>query len=272
MKKEMKKCMAAICVGVVTMIALGGCGQTKVEDTKGEEEITKITIATSGNGLPYSLLDDKQNWTGIDAEMWEEIAKRTGWEIEVKQASFDSVFGELDAKRADVAANCFAIKEERTEKYYASIPYYGDAQRVAVQDGDEDINSIEDLAGKKVGVCSGQASQTILEEMSKESNFELALYEMTSTALADLNLGRLDAVGGAMTTMNEYMKNTGETLKILDESLAASNVGYFYSKTERGEKIKEEVDKVLEEMLEDGTCAKITEKWLYEDMTKYITN
>ena len=32
MKKEMKKCMAAICVGVVTMIALGGCGQTKVED------------------------------------------------------------------------------------------------------------------------------------------------------------------------------------------------------------------------------------------------
>lgn len=122
-----------------------------------------------------------------------------------------------------------------------------------------------------MGVCSGQASQTILEEMAKNDNFDLSLYDMTSTGLTDLNLGRLDAVGGATTTINEYTKSTGTKLKILDEKLAANNVGYFFTKTERGAIIKEQVDKILEEMLKDGTCSRITKKWLDDDMTAYIT-
>ena len=59
--------------------------------------------------------------------MWDEIEKRTGWEVEVKQAAFDAMWGELDTARADVVANCTAVKPERVEKYNATIPYYGDA-------------------------------------------------------------------------------------------------------------------------------------------------
>ena len=50
----------------------------------------------------------------------------------------------------------------------------------------------------------------------------------------------------------------------------ANNVAYFLPKTERGEKLKAELDKVLQEMLDDGTVAKITEKWMFADMTKLI--
>ena len=93
----------------------------------------KVIIATGGTGEPYSLLSsDGKDWTGIDAEMWSEIAKRTGWDIEVKQAEFSSLFGELDAGRVDVAANCFATTKARMDKYLTSHPYYGDAQGVIV--------------------------------------------------------------------------------------------------------------------------------------------
>lgn len=272
MKKIIKNIVIGSFISSIIMVMFIGCGQETVNSTKDEnEKIEKVVVVTSGEGIPYSLLDDKQKWTGIDAEMWEEIGKRAGWEIEVRQGSFDSIFGELDAKRADVAANCFAIKKERTDKYYASVPYYGDAQSVAVKENNDNINTLDDLKGKKVGVCSGQASQTILEEMAKNDNFDLSLYDMTSTGLTDLNLGRLDAVGGATTTINEYTKSTGTKLKILDEKLAANNVGYFFTKTERGAIIKEQVDKILEEMLKDGTCSRITKKWLDDDMTAYIT-
>lgn len=44
--------------------------------------------------------------------MWDEIEKRTGWEVEVKQASFDAMWGELDTGRADVVANCLAVKKK----------------------------------------------------------------------------------------------------------------------------------------------------------------
>ena len=33
---------------------------------------------------------------------------------------------------------------------------------------------------------------------------------------------------------------------------------------------KEELDKVIQEMLDDGTIAKITEKWMFADMTQLI--
>lgn len=92
----------------------------------------KVTVVTSGTGEPYSLISDDGKWTGIDAEMWDEIEKRTGWEVEVKQASFDAMWGELDTGRADVVANCLAVKEERTDKYNATIPYYGDSQCIIV--------------------------------------------------------------------------------------------------------------------------------------------
>lgn len=114
MKKIIKNIVIGSFISSIIMVMFIGCGQETVNSTKDEnEKIEKVVVVTSGEGIPYSLLDDKQKWTGIDAEMWEEIGKRAGWEIEVRQGSFDSIFGELDAKRADVAANCFAIKKEQ---------------------------------------------------------------------------------------------------------------------------------------------------------------
>ena len=49
------------------------------------------------------------------------------------------MWGELDTGRADVVANCLAVKEERTDKYNATIPYYGDSQCIIVNDDSDPI-------------------------------------------------------------------------------------------------------------------------------------
>ena len=41
-------------------------------------------------------------------------------------------------------------------------------------------------------------------------------------------------------------------------------------KTDDGDKLTKELDDVIQDMLDDGTVAKITEKWMYADMTKLI--
>ena len=132
-----KRILAAMLAAVMVVAVAAGCGKADskgdaAEGTDSKEETRKVVLVTAGSGEPYSLLADDGTWTGIDAEMWAEIEKRTGWEVEVKRAAFDSIWGELDTARADVAANCWAVKPERTEKYYASIPYYGDAQCIIV--------------------------------------------------------------------------------------------------------------------------------------------
>ena len=272
-----KRILAAMLAAVMVVAVAAGCGKSSDSktdasgDAESKDEARKVVLVTSGAGELYSLLADDGTWTGIDAEMWAEIEKRTGWEVEVKQAAFDSIWGELDTNRADVAANCWAVKPERTEKYYASIPYYGDAQCIIVPESNTDINTFDDLKGKKVGCTNGQAAQTIIEQMSGEIGFEVVLYEDSTVGMNDLNLGRVDAYANTTTNVNNFM-HYNDTIKFrfLDEDLTANNVAYFIQKTDEGKELCDELNKVLQEMLDDGTVAKITEKWMFADMTQLI--
>ncbi len=274
-----KRVLAALLVTVMAVATAAGCGSSsksdnsdkKTEATDKTEDKEKVVVVTAGTGEPYSLLsDDGKTWTGIDSEMWAEIEKRTGWEVEVKQAAFDALWGELDTERADVAANCFAVKKERTDKYNATIPYYGDAQCVIVNE-DSDYKTLEDLKGKTVGCTNGQAAQTIIEDAAKEIGFEVKLYEDSAVGMNDLVLGRIDAYANTTTNVNAFTHNHDEAkFRFFDKNLTANNVAYFLPKTDRGEKLTEELNKVLQDMLDDGTVAKITEKWMFADMTKLI--
>ena len=275
-----KRVLAALLVSAMVVATVVGCGSKSSSEDSSKKETTEasdkkdsdetVTVVTAGTGEPYSLLADDGTWTGIDAEMWDEIEKRTGWKVELKQAAFDALWGELDTERADVAANCFAVKAERTDKYNATIPYDGDAQCVIVND-DSSYKTVEDLKGQVVGCTNGQAAQTIIEDLAKEKGFEVKLYEDSAVGMNDLKLGRIAAYANTTTNVNAFTHNNEDAnFRFFDENLMANNVAYFLPKTERGDKLTEELNDVIQEMLDDGTVAKITEKWMYSDMTKLI--
>ena len=275
-----KRVLAALLVSAMVVATVVGCGSKSSSDDSSKKETTEasdkkdsdetVTVVTAGTGEPYSLLADDGTWTGIDAEMWDEIEKRTGWKVELKQAAFDALWGELDTERADVAANCFAVKAERTDKYNATIPYYGDAQCIIVND-DSSYKTVDDLKGQVVGCTNGQAAQTIIEDLAKEKGFEVKLYEDSAVGMNDLKLGRIAAYANTTTNVNAFTHNNEDAnFRFFDENLMANNVAYFHPKTERGDKLTEELNDVIQEMLDDGTVAKITEKWMYSDMTKLI--
>ena len=275
-----KRVLAALLASAMVVATVVGCGSKSSSDDSSKKETTEasdkkdsdetVTVVTAGTGEPYSLLADDGTWTGIDAEMWDEIEKRTGWKVELKQAAFDALWGELDTERADVAANCFAVKAERTDKYNATIPYYGDAQCIIVND-DSSYKTVDDLKGQVVGCTNGQAAQTIIEDLAKEKGFEVKLYEDSAVGMNDLKLGRIAAYANTTTNVNAFTHNNEDAnFRFFDENLMANNVAYFLPKTERGDKLTEELNDVIQEMLDDGTVAKITEKWMYSDMTKLI--
>ena len=279
---NVKKIIALLLAMVLVLGALAGCGNdTKKEETpqntaaegeKKEEPARKFVVGTVGSGLPYSLLEDNGNWTGVEGELWAEIIKRTGWDVEVKRcADMTSLFGELDSKRIDVAANCAAITASRLEAHIASDPIYADAQVVVVQP-DSSYQTFEDLRGQVMGCTAGQAAQNTVEKMAPDYDWDIRPYDNTGALFQDLDLGRIPSLAHTVSTVEKYQREQGLKLRMLDEKLFGNNVGWWFRMDDDSKALRDDLNKVLAEMQADGTISAITEKYFYEDMTKLISD
>ncbi|MBR0130358.1 MAG: transporter substrate-binding domain-containing protein, partial [Firmicutes bacterium] len=201
-----------------------------------------------------------------------EIIERTGWEVEVKRcADMTSLFGELDSKRIDVAANCAAITASRLEAHIASDPIYADAQVVVVQP-DSSYQTFEDLRGQVMGCTAGQAAQNTVEKMAPDYDWDIRPYDNTGALFQDLDLGRIPSLAHTVSTVEKYQREQGLKLRMLDEKLFGNNVGWWFRMDDESKALRDDLNKVLAEMQADGTISKITEKYFYEDMTKLISD
>ena len=180
-----------------------------------------------------------------------------------------SVFGELTAGRADVAANCYAITEARLETYIACDPIYGDAQVVIVQP-DSSYKTLEDLRGCTMGVTSGQAAQNTIEELAPTYDWNVVTYEESNAGFQDCALGRVDAYANTVTNIEKAEAAQGLEFRMLDEKLFGNNVSWFLMPEQT--ELRDELNKAIADMHEDGTLSELTKKWFLEDMTSYISD
>ncbi|MEA4921534.1 MAG: transporter substrate-binding domain-containing protein [Clostridiaceae bacterium] len=241
------------------------------KDDKQTESRT-VVVGTTGSGEPYSLIDDKGNWTGAEADLWAEIEKRTGWTIEVKQVGDTaSLFGELNTGRVDVAANCYAITATRLETYIASDPIYADAQVVIVKP-DSGYKTLEDLRGKTIGVTAGQAAESTVEKLAPDYDWEVVTYQDSAAGFQDCSLGRVEAYANTVTNIQKAERAQGFDFYMLEEKLFGNNVGWWFADTEESTELRDELNKVLADMQKDGTVSKIVTNWFFEDLTKLISD
>ena len=208
---------------------------------------------------------------GVDVEVAKNIAKKLGVKANIVEGKWDGLLTGLSTGTYDLVINGVDITKERENKFDFSTPYAYDHTVLVVRNDNTTITSFDDLKGKTVGCTNGQAAQTIIEDMAKEKGFTVKLYEDSAVGMNDLKLGRIDAYANTTTNVNAFThNNTDAKFRFFDEQLLANNVAYFLQKTDDGDKLTKELDDVIQDMLDDGTVAKITEKWMYADMTKLI--
>nr|WP_251131060.1 transporter substrate-binding domain-containing protein [Exiguobacterium sp. s189] len=247
-------------------IPLAACGDdsTNQADTTRWEEIQEegtLTVGTAGTLYPASFREEESDTlTGFDVELMKEIAKRLELEVEFKEMAFDNMLTSVQNGQIDVAANDISVTEDRKEKFAFSKPYKYTYGTAIVRKSDlSGIESLEDLKGKK---AAGEAT-TVFMDVARQYGAEEVIYDNATNDqyLRDVSTGRTDVI------LNDYYLQT-LALAFFPEFDITIHPDIAYNPQEvaflmdnENDELQENIDRVLEEMLEDGTAKELSEQF-----------
>lgn len=252
----MKRVLVALLAISMAAGVLTGCGSKESEKT--------FTVGFDAEFPPYGYRDDSGEYVGFDLDLAAEVCKRQGWELVKQPIDWDAKDMELSSGAIDCIWNGFTMNG-REDEYTWSDPYI-DNKQVMVVATDSGINSFDDLSGKLVETQADSSALAALQGDQKKladtfgSLTEIAEY---NTAFMDLESGACDAIamdiGVAYYQINS--RKNPDDYKVLDEEISSEQyaVGFKLG----NEELRDKVQATLDEMAEDGTVAKIAEK--YED-------
>lgn len=262
----MKKIFALCMMLVLAVTALAGCGSNSAQ----KEESKKIVVGLDDSFPPMGFKDEKNEIVGFDIDLAKEVAKRLGREVEFKAIDWNSKEAELKSGRVDILWNGLDITDKRKENMLFSEPYMDNRQIVFVaKNGKVSVAGETDLAGKTIGSQSGGTTEEYFENKPelKASMKEVKYYPDYINAFMDLENGRLDAVVGDEIIGRYYISKHPDEIQAIDTVIGTvSQFGIAFRKDDQ--KLRDEVQKVFDEMKADGTVAKISEKWFAKDITK----
>lgn len=253
----MKKLLALI-MALAMVFALVACGGEEAVENNEEvvEEAKVLVMGTNAAFPPYEMVDENGAIIGIDAEIAAAVAEKMGMTLEIKDMAFDSLITAVSSGAVDVVLAGMTVTEERMEAVNFSDSYATGIQVVIVTEGSE-IATIEDLAGKKIGVQTGTTGDIYCsDEFGEEA---IARYDNGAIAVQALQNGQVDCV----VIDNEPAKafvEANEGLKILETEYAVENYAAAFAK--ENTELLDAFNAALAELKADGTIDAIVAKYI----------
>lgn len=205
MKKLRNKLLIGMLVAVSCIGLLTGCGasgssagaanSSKAKDTLGAAKEKGVLTVASSNDAPFAFIDAKTNeFTGIDAEIIGEVAKRLGInKVEMKQIPFENLLVELNNNSVDMVTDGMYVKDERKKLANFTNIWYKEGEAIVIPK-DSKITSKDDL---KDLVLGGQKGTAFLETAQKWQQAglvkEVKVFGSQSELMLAVNTGKIDA-------------------------------------------------------------------------------
>lgn len=251
---------------IVTLIPLffTACDSKKEETTVEDKNI--IRVGTSGGYYPFTYYENDE-LKGFEIDVWNEIGKKLNKKIEFTTSKFSGLFGLLDTGKIDTISNQITMTDKRKEKYNFPKAYVYDGAQIIVHKDTNNISSIDDLKGKKVGVGLGTNYAQIIKEFDKNNEIEIITYDGNGYQ-QDVRLQRISAYIEDRTSAVEAIKKAKLPFKIVGETIKPITNSFPFLKNKRNNNLLEEVNKAIKELKENGKLKEISIKWFETDITE----
>ncbi len=247
----MKKLISMVLCVVLALGVLAGCGTAPATTDAAE----KLVMATNAAFPPYEFYEGEKI-VGIDAEIAAAIAEKLGMELEIQDTEFGSIITGVQTGKYDIGMAGMTVTEERMQTVNFSETYATGIQSVIVKDG-SDIKSIDDLAGKKIGVQQDTTGH--IYSADEYGDEFVTPYNKGADAVSALISGKVDCV----IIDNEPAKSfvaANEGLVILDTEYAVEDYAICIAK--ENTELLEKVNGALAELIADGTVKAIVDKYI----------
>ncbi|QTP59829.1 amino acid ABC transporter substrate-binding protein [Billgrantia antri] len=234
-----------------------------VNIAQAEDDVLRVGM--SGSYFPFTFVE-QDTLKGFEVDVMRALGEEMGVEIEFETANFSGLFGMLESGRIDTIANQITITEEREAKYLFTEPYVYDGAQVVVREGNEEIEGVEDLKGKRVAVNLGSNYEQLLRELPYADDIDIRTYD--SNIEQDTALGRVDAFVMDRVSASQLIKEKPLPLQLAGEPFSSIRNALPFRDTEADRALRDRVDEALATLRDDGTLASISERWFGTDITR----
>ena len=259
---KMRKAFSLAWVLALSFVVCTAAAASAAE--KGAEKRV-IRVATPGNYAPFTMYDEAtQEWSGFEIELWHTIGEKSGCGIQFVRLDNPATFAELDLGRVDTVAKQISITPVRQKKYDFTQPFFFTPYCLTVAESNEDVKSWKDMEGKTIGMPEGGACVEFIAALDPENKVKKSLYEFGGGLLQEVAMGRVTACPYPYLTLPYVLKKNPD-LKLksvdIDNPIFVETNAYPFARTDRGRELLKLTDGILTRMIEDGSYAKLCEKW-----------
>ena len=259
---------AALAAGAIACIATGAAAQTSEAAKMVPQDIRDRGVLTVGSQQTFPPVEykkpDENEVSGASADLLREIAKRLDLKIEYIHGEYASLIPGLESKRFDIASGGISDTEEREQKV-DFVNYMVSGGSILVRAADKDkYNTIADFCGETVAMLLG--SNTIMAALEKANaeceaagkpKFTVDQLPSAPDARAQLDLGRVNGYLGDFPALVYFIANAPGNYAIAGGNYILTPYITSWAFAKDNTALRDAVQKVTQEMLEDGAYVKL---------------
>lgn len=245
-------------LAVSAAMALGACNSSTQESTDATDSADAgsktIRIATEGAYPPFNFTNSDGSLGGFDVEVAQALCDQMQAKCDIVAQDWDGIIPGLLAKKYDAVIAGMSITPERQDKVDFTSPYFTNTMvwLTATDSGFDPKN----IANVKLG---GQRSTTpgayLQDNYEGKDGVTVQLYDNYDNAYLDLKSNRSDAVLAEKVSAVAWLKDNPEGFEMVGDEI--DNDDNIAIAVRKGDSLKEDFNKAMAKIREDGTLAKL---------------
>ncbi|MET9270469.1 ABC transporter substrate-binding protein [Kribbella sp. NPDC003557] len=247
-------------VGAITLAsAMVACGSNGDDAAAGGQDLGLMTAGTLRIGTltdaPPNVYVKDGKFTGFDNDLITAVAAKLNLKPEFVGTDFSALLSQVNGGQFDLGSSSITITEARKKTVAFSNGYdFGYLGLNTTKDSG--ITTFDQLSGKRVVVVQG----TVQDDYATSKNLNPVRVPNYNAALGQLKAGTADAwVSPAEIGEKMAKEQGGGTVILAAKELSDAPMAFAVAKN--NDKLREAVNKALDEVIADGTWTKLVEQY-----------